>query len=105
MYRVQIFRLVLTLGLSLLTVLSAAPPGAMVRTRLIVPDAFKNGVFSADRYLNIPPGFQISLFASVAGARFMAVAPNGDVLGSQPEAGKVTLLRPSSNGGVHQTFT
>ena len=34
----------------------------------------------------------------------MAVAPNGDVLVSQPNAGKVTLLRPVA-GGVSQSFT
>ena len=83
---------------------SAAPPGAMVRTKLDVPGALRNGTFTTDRYLNIPPGFQISLFASVAGARFMAVAPNGDVLVSQPNAGQVTLLRPVA-GGLPQSFT
>jgi uncharacterized protein (TIGR03437 family) len=89
---------------SLLVVASAAPPGAMVRAKLDVPDALRNGTFATDRYLTIPPGFQISLFAAVGGARFMAVAPNGDVLVSQPDAGQVTLLRPVA-GGVPQTFT
>ena len=89
---------------SLVFVVSAAPPGAMVRFKLDVPDALRNGTFATDRYLNIPPGFQISLFASVGGARFMAVAPNGDVLVSQPNAGQVTLLRPVA-GGVPQSFT
>ncbi len=83
----------------------AAPPGAMIRTRVNVPDALQQGVFATDRYLNIPPGFRISLFALVSGARFMAVAPNGDILVSQPGAGQVTLLRPSANGGVPQSFT
>src|SRR5260370_5396609 len=89
---------------SLVFVVSAAPPGAMVRFKLDVPDALRNGTFSTDRYLNISTGFQISLFASVGGARFMAVAPNGDVLVSQPNAGQVTLLRPVA-GGVPQSFT
>jgi uncharacterized protein (TIGR03437 family) len=84
--------------------LCGAPPGAMVRAKLSVPDALKNGPFSGDRYLTIPPGFQVSLFASLPGARFMALAPNGDVLVSQPDAGKVTLLR-SPNGDVPQSFT
>jgi uncharacterized protein (TIGR03437 family) len=83
---------------------SAAPPGAMVSAKLDVPDVLKNGTFATDRYLTIPPGFQISLFAAVAGARFMAVAPNGDVLVSQPDAGQVTLLRPIASG-LPQTFT
>ena len=89
---------------SLVFAVSAAPPGAMIRTKLDVPGALRNGTFTTDRYLNIPPGFQISLFASVAGARFMAVAPNGDVLVSQPNAGQVTLLRPVA-GGLPQSFT
>ena len=83
----------------------AAPPGAMIRTRVSVPDALKQGTFSTDRYLNIPPGFRISLFALVSGARFMAVAPNGDILVSQPGSGQVTLLRSATNGGVPQSFT
>ena len=95
----------LALGISLSLVVSAAPPGAMVRAKLNVPNALRNGTFAADRYLNIPPGFQVSLFASVGGARFLAVAPNGDVLVSQPGAGQVTLLRPLAGGGVPQSFT
>ena len=81
-----------------------APPGAIIRTRLNVPDALKQGAFATDRYLNIPPGFRISLAALVPGARFMAVAPNGDILVSQPGVGQVTLL-PATNGGVPQGFT
>ena len=82
-----------------------APPGAMIRTRLNVPDNLKQGDFAADRYLNIPPGFRISLVALLPGARFMAAAPNGDLLVSQPGLGQVTLLRPATNGGVPQGFT
>ena len=96
---------VVVLGVSVSMLLSAGPPGAAVRAKLQVPDALKNGTFASDRYLNIPPGFQISLFASVGGARFMAVAPNGDVLVSQPGAGQVMLLRPAAGGGVPQNFT
>jgi uncharacterized protein (TIGR03437 family) len=77
----------------------------MIRSRLSVPDALKSGVFSTDRYLNIPPGFRISVFALVPGARFMAAAPNGDILVSQPGLGQVTLLRTATNGGVPQAFT
>jgi len=84
---------------------SAAPPGVSVAAKLNVPAALKSGVFTTDRYLNLPPGFQISLFASVSGARFLAVTPNGDVLVSQPGAGQVTLLRPGSGSAVPQNFT
>src|SRR5215472_8133197 len=96
--------LLLAISTWLLFSAQSAPPGAMIRSRLNVPDALKSGVFSADRYMVIPPGFRISLFANVPGARFMAVAPNGDILVSQPGSGRVTLLRPATNGGVPQVF-
>jgi glucose/arabinose dehydrogenase len=54
--------------------------------------------FNQDRYLNVPAGFSISVYARVNGARFMAVAPNGDLLVSQPGAGKVALVRPNPAG-------
>lgn len=97
-------RQVLVLALSLACSL-AAPPGAMIRARVNVPDALRKGAFSTDRFLNIPPGFQISVLANVPGARFMAVTPNADVVVSQPDAGQVTLLRPASKGAVPLSFT
>jgi glucose/arabinose dehydrogenase len=54
--------------------------------------------FNVDRFLNLPSGFSISVYARVGGARFMAVAPNGDLLLSQPGAGKVMLVRPNPAG-------
>src|ERR1700733_3736651 len=46
-----------------------------------------------------PPGFSVSVFAPhVPGARFMAVAPNGDVFVAESDAGKVVVLRPSHDG-------
>src|SRR5689334_6064845 len=84
--------------------LNAATPGATVRTKLDVPQSLRRGEFTQDQFLNIPPGFRISLFALVGGARFLAVAPNGDVLVSQPGAGAVTLLRPDPSG-VPKSFT
>ena len=75
--------------------LMAQPPGATVRTQ----------VGRTNRFLNVPPGFQISRFASVSGARFLAVAPNGDVLVSQPGQGKITLLRADPTGRPPAQFT
>jgi len=88
-------------GVGLLT---ADPPSAMVRSQVQVPGALHSGVFGQDRFLNLPPGFQISLFAKVSGARFLAIAPNGDVLVSQPGSGRITLLRPDPVGGVPAQF-
>ncbi len=59
-----------------------------------VPEGLRAPPFDVPRQLSIPPGFSISVFARVRGARFLAVAPNGDVLVSQPGTGDVKLLRP-----------
>src|SRR6185369_4380728 len=50
--------------------------------------------------LTVPQGYRISLVASVSGARFLAAAPNGDILVSNPGAGKVSLVRPDPAGGA-----
>ncbi|MBC5824446.1 MAG: PQQ-dependent sugar dehydrogenase [Candidatus Eremiobacteraeota bacterium] len=50
------------------------------------------------RSLTVPQGFQISLVSErVPGARFMAFAPNGDLLVSQPEKGQVVAIRRGAN--------
>jgi len=63
------------------------------------------------RTLAVPAGFSVSLFAEhLQFARFMALAPNGDVFLSEPvsrTAGKVTVLRDTDRDGVadvHETF-
>ncbi len=46
-----------------------------------------------------PNGFSVSLFAgNVPGARWMTLAPNGDVFLAESDAGKVVVLRPSPDG-------
>ncbi|WP_094299026.1 PQQ-dependent sugar dehydrogenase [Noviherbaspirillum autotrophicum] len=73
----------------------AAPPaaGASVAATLQVSDALASPPFNTPRSLQVPPGFAIRVWARVAGARFMALAPNGDVLVSVPSEGKIVLLR------------
>ncbi|MEJ7811756.1 MAG: hypothetical protein WKG32_15195 [Gemmatimonadaceae bacterium] len=75
-----------------------APPGASVSTPVTVPSGMATSPFNVARALNLPPGFSIAVYARVSGARFMAVAPNGDLLVSQPGAGKVVLVRPNGTG-------
>ncbi len=75
--------------------LLAAAPGALVPTR----------VAGTSHTLNLPPGFQISEWASLESPRFMALLPNGDILVSQPSLGRITLLRPNPAGGVPKSFT
>jgi glucose/arabinose dehydrogenase len=76
----------------------SAPAGAAVSTRVSVPPSMTYSPFNVDRYLNLPSGFSISVYARVGGARFMAAAPSGDLFVSQPDAGKVMLVRPNPDG-------
>jgi glucose/arabinose dehydrogenase len=51
--------------------------------------------------LRLPPGFAISVFASdLEDARNMILAPNGDVIVSQPGMGRITILRDANHDGV-----
>lgn len=56
------------------------------------------------RQLTVPSGFTVTIFADhLQMARFMALAPNGDVFLSEPvsrTAGKITLLRDADRDGV-----
>lgn len=57
--------------------------------------------------LTVPPGFTVTLFADkLQYARFMALAPNGDVFLAEPVtrgAGKITVLRDADKDGVAET--
>lgn len=57
----------------------------------------------------VPRGFAISVFADhLSDARWMAVAPNGDVFLAEPtrDAGKITILRDTNGDGkADKTFT
>ncbi|QRK13191.1 sugar dehydrogenase [Archangium violaceum] len=70
------------------------PPGASEQVQVTVPESLRTAPFDSPRTLTVPPGFTISVFARVPEARFMAIAPNGDVLVSQPDLGTVKLVRP-----------
>jgi glucose/arabinose dehydrogenase len=56
--------------------------------------------------LTVPPGFTVNVFADgLEFARFMALAPNGDVFLAEPVrgAGKITILRDADADGVAET--
>ena len=57
--------------------------------------------------LHLPLGFRISLFAGkLDDPRAMLLAPNGDVIVSEPGEGKITILRDANHDGVaEQRFT
>ena len=67
---------------------------------LAVPAALASAPFNAPRTVQVPAGWSLAVYARVPGARFMALTPDGNLLVSQPGAGKVSLVRPGSAGGV-----
>jgi glucose/arabinose dehydrogenase len=77
---------------------------ANTATTLQVRPELSQTPFDTAKTLSVPPGFGIRLWARVAGARFMALAPNGDVLVSIPGSGTISLLRERSDG-VPLSFT
>lgn len=79
--------------------LQQAPPGASVSVKVQVPGTMRTSPFDVDRYLNVPPNFSISVYARIGGARFMAVAPSGDLFVSRPGSGSVMVVRPNPTTG------
>lgn len=57
--------------------------------------------------LQLPPGFKASVYASaLEDPRHMLLAPNGDVILSEPGAGRITILRDANHDGVaEERFT
>ncbi|MEO6713035.1 MAG: PKD domain-containing protein [Mycobacteriales bacterium] len=78
---------------------AVVPPAASLSVKVTVPVSMRSSPFDVDRFLTIPPNFSVAVYARVGGARFMAPAPNGDLLVSNPGAGAVYLVRPSTTGG------
>ena len=58
----------------------------------------RSAPFDVSRSLTVPAGFAIAVYARVPGARFIAVTPEGNLLVSNPGAGKVSLVRPGTGG-------
>ncbi|MDF1721128.1 MAG: PQQ-dependent sugar dehydrogenase [Minwuia sp.] len=60
----------------------------------------------ADATLKVPPGFRAELFATgLSHPRWMAVAPNGDVLLAESRASRITLLRDADGDGKAEIVT
>jgi glucose/arabinose dehydrogenase len=90
---------------------TSALEGATQAVEVSVPEEMRAAPFDVPRELMVPPGFGIEVLARVEGARFLAVAPNEDILVSQPNnafgqpprEGKIVLLR-RQEGQLLQTF-
>ncbi|HEY8605791.1 MAG TPA: sugar dehydrogenase [Noviherbaspirillum sp.] len=84
---------------------SAADSGATARQAtaasvsqpLESPETLRGGLINNERNLTVPPGFGIRVWARLDKPRFMALAPNGDVLVSVPSEGRIALLRERPN--------
>lgn len=75
-----------------------------VRIKLKVPGKYRRGVFSRPRYLNVPPGFKVSVFAArLTKPRMLAVGPDGFLYVSLPATGKVAVLPDRNHDGVADT--
>jgi hypothetical protein len=66
----------------------ASAQTSLVPQTLTVPSGLRAAPFNVTRTLNVPPGFDAAVFARVPSPRFMAFAPNGDLLVSIPTAAK-----------------
>lgn len=73
-------------------------PEPVASVTVQVPASMRTPPFDAARTLRVPDGFDARVYARVPGARFMAFAPNGDLLVSNPGAGRVMLVRRRSGG-------
>jgi uncharacterized protein (TIGR03437 family) len=96
--------IVLALTMICCRALVAAPPGAIRSQQISVPASMQTDTFASGQSVTLPPGFKMAVWARVPGARFITVAPNGDVFVSQPSNGQVTILRPDPNGGDPSSF-
>ncbi|ARS34511.1 T9SS type A sorting domain-containing protein [Pontibacter actiniarum] len=79
------------------TFAQAVPPAATETVKVEVPEALRQEPFDVDRFATIPKNFKLELYARVSGARFMAVAPNGDLFVSMPWDGVVRIVREREN--------
>src|SRR3982074_1052739 len=70
----------LTSGTPAVTRLLSHLPSTLSPATVHVPTSMRSGPFTTEGSINIPAGMTISVYARVPGARFMATAPNGDLL-------------------------
>ena len=74
------------------------PPAASVSVKVEVPASMQAAPFNVGRSLTVPPEFKISVYTRIAGARFMAITPDGNLLVSVPNSGRIFLVRRNASG-------
>jgi hypothetical protein len=93
--------LALTIGASAsLAQAQSNPPAASVTVQIEVPETMRAAPFDVVRFATVPPNFELEVYARLSGARYMAVAPNGDLFVSMPSDGIVRVLRPDASGKI-----
>ena len=65
--------------------------------RLSVPAANRAGAFAASHTLRIPSGWKAEVWALVPNARLEQMTPQGALLVSDPDGGKIVELQPHPN--------
>ncbi len=83
----------------------SAQPGqagqsALAAVSLRVPAGAASGPFSTIRKLRLPPGWTASLWARVPDARMEAWTPQGALLVSEPDLGRVVELSPRASAAA-----
>lgn len=82
------------------------PPPNNVPVKLVVPDRYRTQPFKAERSINLPPGFKISVYVSgLTDPRLMALAPSGDIFITERNNGgggngKVKIIRDLNGDGI-----
>jgi glucose/arabinose dehydrogenase len=71
---------------------------ALTSVTLTVPVGAQHGPFATPRTLKLPKGWTASLWAIVPNARMAAWTPQGNLLVSQPDHGRVVELTPAPSG-------
>lgn len=95
-YLLRSYLLAATLALPGLT-FAQTPAAATETVKIEVPESMRQAPFNVDRFASVPPNFKLEVHARVSGARFMAVAPNGDLFVSMPWDGTVRIVREREN--------
>ena len=75
----------------------------LVPATIAVPAGLREGALAEERQVQLREGFSIGVFARVARARSLALAPWGELLVTQPNAGRVMALRASTDPAVAET--
>jgi hypothetical protein len=84
---------------------TAAPvadePLALSPVTVQTTDATSKGVFARERTLNLPPGFQVNMYAvGIQGVRMLGLSPDGVLYATSPGAGVVVTLPDATKDGV-----